>query len=80
MNRERFQQIKSLLRFDDILRRNKNDVLAPIREIFEQFTSRCRIFYVPSPFLTIDKQREGQISPIYSVQARENWNKGLLDL
>ena len=56
MNRERFQQIKSLLRFDDILRRNKNDVLVPIREIFEQFTSRCRIFYVPSPFLTIDEQ------------------------
>ena len=56
MIRERFQQIKFLLIFDDTLRGNKNDVLAPIRAIFEQFKSRCRLFNVPSHFLTIDEQ------------------------
>lgn len=56
MTRERFLQIKSLLRFDDPLRRDKEDSLAPIRDLFEQFNSRLRLFYVASPNLTIDEQ------------------------
>lgn len=56
MSRQRFQQIKSLLRFDDPLRRDKTDSLAPIRSAFECFNSHLSRVYVPSPFLTIDEQ------------------------
>jgi len=56
MARKRFLLIKSLLRFDDPLRRDRDDPLAPIRTVFEQFITRLRQFYVPCPYLTIDEQ------------------------
>lgn len=54
--RERFVKIKSVLRFDDPLRRDRADSLSPIRHIFETFNSTLRQFYEPSAFLTIDEQ------------------------
>ena len=56
MTRERFLQIKCVLRFDDPLRRNREDVLAPVRDMFENFNANLRRQYVPSPYLTIDEQ------------------------
>ena len=56
MTRERFMQIKSVLRFDDPLRRDRTDTLAPVRAVFEQFNLRLRQLYIPSPYLTIDEQ------------------------
>lgn len=56
MTRERFVQIKSVLRFDDPLRRDRHDKLAPVRDMFQEFNSNLSRHYVPSPYLTIDEQ------------------------
>ena len=39
MSQTRFKQIKSALRFDDTLRRNREDPLAPIRDVFNQINA-----------------------------------------
>jgi hypothetical protein len=56
MSMERFQQIKSALRFDDPLRRDKQDPLAPVRSIASAFNKKLREVYVPSEWLTVDEQ------------------------
>jgi hypothetical protein len=56
MSRERFCVIKSALRFDDPRRRDKEDSLAPIRCVFEEFNVKLRQFVVAGPNLTVDEQ------------------------
>lgn len=56
MTRRRFVQLKSILRFDDPLRRDSNDPLSPIRHLFEEFNLKLRQVYEPSEYLTIDEQ------------------------
>jgi hypothetical protein len=56
MTRERFCALKSAMRFDDPLRRDRTDRLAPIRHIFETFSSNLRSFVVAGPHLTVDEQ------------------------
>ena len=55
-SRQRFLQIKCVLRFDDPARRNREDSLAPVREMFTQFSDKLRNFYEPSADLTVDEQ------------------------
>jgi hypothetical protein len=55
MSYNRFCQIRLALRFDDTLRRNHNDKLAPIRCIVESFNSKISNIYQPGPYLTIDE-------------------------
>ena len=49
-------EIKSNLRFDDRLRRDRSDPLAPIRQVFETFNAFLRQPFEPSANLTVDKQ------------------------
>jgi hypothetical protein len=56
MSMERFLQIKSALRFDDPRRRNRQDTLAPVRNIVYTFNDKLRRLYVPGQWLTIDEQ------------------------
>jgi hypothetical protein len=56
MSRERFCNIKGALRFDDPLRRDKEDPLAPIRHVFETFTMKLRQYVESGPHLTVDEQ------------------------
>jgi hypothetical protein len=59
MSRERFMQLLKFIRFDSHSTRTirqKNDRLAPIRELWDLFTSNCRKNIIPSPFLCVDEQ------------------------
>lgn len=56
MSQKRFKQIKSCFRVDDPLRRNANDVLSPVRHVFENFCNVLRTFVTPSSYLTVDEQ------------------------
>lgn len=56
MSRERFCSIKSALRFDDPLRRDKEDPLAPIRHVFEIFTMKLHQYVESGPHLCVDEQ------------------------
>lgn len=56
MSFERFKQIKSALRFDDKRIRDRNDSLAPIRQVVDTFNASLRANYEPGPFLTMDEQ------------------------
>ena len=47
--------MRQALRFDDTLRRNHNDELAPIRSFVESFNFKIADIYQPDPFLTIDE-------------------------
>ena len=53
---ERFKIIKSVLRFDDTLRRDRTDPAAAVRIIMDSFNSNILANYVPSPHLTLDEQ------------------------
>lgn len=58
MSSRRFYILLEALRFDDIdtrIQRKDQDNLAPIREVFDEFVSRCTEYYEPSEFLTIDE-------------------------
>ena len=44
------------MRFDDPLRRDRTDTLAPIRNVFETFNAKLRRLVVAGPFLTVDEQ------------------------
>lgn len=56
MTVKRFMQIKSILRFDDPLRRDRSDSLAPCRFLFDNFNKKLSSIYTPSEYLTIDEQ------------------------
>ncbi|XP_038045139.1 piggyBac transposable element-derived protein 4-like [Patiria miniata] len=59
MTGTRFQDILTLLRFDDKRTREgrkKNDKFAPIRGIFDDFAESCRRHYSAGEFITVDEQ------------------------
>lgn len=59
MSKERFAFITRCLRFDDMTtrkERRKQDLLAPIKDIWEQFLQQCRQNYVPGEEVTADEQ------------------------
>lgn len=55
MSEKRFEQIKACLRFDDPLRRNKEDRAAPVKSLIELFNDKMLQIYVPGGSLTIDE-------------------------
>lgn len=62
MSERRFCFLIRCLRFDDKATRDarrSNDRFAHIREIWDQFITRCRDVYKPGSFLTIDEQLVG---------------------
>jgi hypothetical protein len=56
MSYERFCQVKAALRFDNRLRRDPSDPLAPVREIINSFNTALKAVYEPGPFLCVDEQ------------------------
>ena len=56
MSRQRFCELKSFLRFDDTLRRDRNDSLAPVRKTTDHFLLRLREFVTAPEYLTVDEQ------------------------
>lgn len=56
MSFQRFQQIKAALRFDNRLRRDRTDPLAPIREVVELLNSNLKKHYEPGSLLCVDEQ------------------------
>lgn len=52
----RFKQLKQALRFDDPLRRDSVDPLAPIRAVVDLVNFRLKEKYSPGPFITVDEQ------------------------
>lgn len=62
MSRTRFEFLLRALRFDNINTRSvriKIDKFTHIRELFEDFVSRCIRYYSVSEYLTIDEMLEG---------------------
>ena len=55
MSENRFHQIKKHLRFDDKLRRIRDDPLAPVRNIVNQFNVDVNKVYRPGPFICVDE-------------------------
>lgn len=61
MSLHRFKFILRAMRFDDITTRGQRralDKLAPIRDVFEAFVSRCQEYYAISEYITIDEMLE----------------------
>lgn len=61
MSKERFLLLLRALRFDDINTRNErkvSDNLAPIREVFEDFNSKCTNNFQVGEYMTIDEMLE----------------------
>ena len=56
MSFQRFQQIKAALRFDNKMRRDRTDPLAPIREVVDQVNSSLESHYHPGSLLCVDEQ------------------------
>jgi hypothetical protein len=52
---ERFVQLKTCMRFDDPLRRDRNNKLAPIEEITNLLNQKLQESYTPSAFVTVDE-------------------------
>lgn len=61
MSIKRFKFLLRALRFDDIRTRRQRrqyDKLAPIRDVFEDFVTRCTNYYCHSAFVTLDEMLE----------------------
>lgn len=56
MSRERFCLLKRFLRFDDNLRRDRSDPLAPVRNVAYLFASTLKQYVHAPPELTVDEQ------------------------
>lgn len=59
MSLRRFVFIVNHLRFDDVDTREERlslDRLAPFRNLFDEFVSRCQLYYTPFENLTIDEE------------------------
>lgn len=56
MSRQRFCELKSFLRFDDTLRRDKEDPLAPVRKASETFFLKLGCYVAAPEFITVDEQ------------------------
>ena len=55
MSLERFEQLKAALRFDDPLRRDREERIAAIRSVVDTFNDKMLETYTPGPYLTIDE-------------------------
>ena len=55
MSEARFEQLKAALRFDDPLRRDGDDRLAPVRMVVEHYNSVMKSIYRPTENLTVDE-------------------------
>ena len=77
MSEARFEQLKAALRFDDPLRRDAGDKLAPVRMVVEHYNSVMKSIYKPAESLTVDEmlvEFHGRcLSAIHSNEAREVW-------
>lgn len=59
MSRNRFNEMKRFIRFDDKetrRRRLRHDRFALMSEVWERFTKNCKRCFVPNAYLTIDEQ------------------------
>lgn len=56
MSRNRFKELKRNLRFDDPLRRDGKDPLAPIRDVTTSFITHLRDHVVAPEYLCVDEQ------------------------
>ncbi|XP_065683301.1 piggyBac transposable element-derived protein 4-like isoform X1 [Hydra vulgaris] len=59
MQRDRFVNLRRCIRFDERETRNQRrfeDKFAPLRNIMEMFTTKCKSNYNPSAYLTVDEQ------------------------
>ncbi len=56
MSCQRFKQIKRFFRVDDRQRRDLNDPLSPVRDVWNLLDGKLRAFYSPDSNLTIDEQ------------------------
>ncbi|XP_047137391.2 piggyBac transposable element-derived protein 4-like [Hydra vulgaris] len=59
MQRDRFVNLRRWIRFDERETRNQRrfeDKFAPLRNIMEMFTTKCKSNYNPSAYLTVDEQ------------------------
>nr|XP_004208062.2 piggyBac transposable element-derived protein 4-like [Hydra vulgaris] len=59
MQRDRFVNLRRCIRFDERETRNQRrfeDKFAPLRNIMEMFTTKCKNNYNPSAYLTVDEQ------------------------
>jgi hypothetical protein len=56
MSRNRFATLKGNLRFDDPLRRDRNDPIAPVRDVMTSFISSLRQYVTAPEYLCIDEQ------------------------
>lgn len=56
MSYMRFSQIRKCMRFDDKLRRDRNDSLAAIRQPISMLNASLARNYIPGPFLCVDEQ------------------------
>ena len=60
MQRDQFIDLQQCIPFDKRETRNERsfeDKFAPLRNIMEMFSTKCRSNYNPSPYLTIDEQQ-----------------------
>lgn len=55
MSLKRFEQIKIAFRFDDPLRRDRSDKIAPVRQIIDVYNRIINEIYTPNANLTIDE-------------------------
>lgn len=56
MSRKRFLNIKRFFRFDDRQRRDLNDLLSPVRNVWQQFVQKLQQIFVPNSDLTLEEQ------------------------
>lgn len=59
MSRKTFEYVNKVIRFDNVLNRRQQtaqDKFAPIRELFEKWSSLLADFYNPSDCVTVDEQ------------------------
>ena len=61
MSRERFLTIKRFFGVDDRQRRDPNDPLSPVRDVWQQFVEKLQQFFVPNADLTLDEQTPSYI-------------------
>jgi hypothetical protein len=56
MSEKRFKFIKRCFRVDDPRRRDREDKLAPVRTVFEDFVAKLKHFVHPFEFFSVDEQ------------------------
>ena len=84
MSYKRFAQIKASIRFDNKLRRNRQDPLAPVRDFVDSFNASLRTSYEPGPFVCVDEhliEFHGRVTfqAVYPNKAWQVRHKSFLD-